>query len=55
MSNNAINTTAMRMLVEQLRLEANQFCMQNACKDPLLTGVPAGGNPFREPRSCILF
>ncbi|XP_031464199.1 guanine nucleotide-binding protein G(I)/G(S)/G(O) subunit gamma-10 [Phasianus colchicus] len=58
----------MQRLVEQLKLEAaverikvsqaaaelQQYCMQNACKDALLVGVPAGSNPFREPRSCTL-
>ncbi|CAO2640566.1 Guanine nucleotide-binding protein G(I)/G(S)/G(O) subunit gamma-10, partial [Lemmus lemmus] len=34
--------------------ELQQYCMQNACKDALLIGVPAGSNPFREPRSCAL-
>uniref|UniRef100_A0A8C4QDZ1 Guanine nucleotide-binding protein subunit gamma n=1 Tax=Eptatretus burgeri TaxID=7764 RepID=A0A8C4QDZ1_EPTBU len=68
MSNNTANTTVMRRLVEHLKVEASldrmkvsqaagdlmQFCMQNACKDPLLTGMPAGNNPFREPRACTL-
>uniref|UniRef100_A0A8C9Q4S3 Guanine nucleotide-binding protein subunit gamma n=1 Tax=Spermophilus dauricus TaxID=99837 RepID=A0A8C9Q4S3_SPEDA len=59
---------ALQRLVEQLKLEASverimvsqaaaelqQYCMQNACKDALLVRVPAGSNPFREPRSCIL-
>ncbi|NWX87186.1 GBG10 protein, partial [Nothoprocta ornata] len=58
----------MQRLVEQLKLEAaverikvsqaaaelRQYCVQNACKDALLVGVPAGSNPFREPRSCAL-
>ncbi|XP_074850136.1 guanine nucleotide-binding protein G(I)/G(S)/G(O) subunit gamma-10 [Carettochelys insculpta] len=67
MSSNA-SLSSMRRLVEQLKLEAGmerikvsqaaaelqQYCMQNACKDALLIGVPAGSNPFREPRSCAL-
>ncbi|XP_074062197.1 guanine nucleotide-binding protein G(I)/G(S)/G(O) subunit gamma-10 [Macrotis lagotis] len=62
------NLSTMQRLVEQLKLEAGverikvsqaaaelqQYCMQNAWKDALLVGVPAGSNPFREPRSCIL-
>ncbi|CAO2600572.1 Guanine nucleotide-binding protein G(I)/G(S)/G(O) subunit gamma-10 [Lemmus lemmus] len=62
------SVSALQRLVEQLKLEASverikvspaaaelqQYCMQNACKDGLLLGVPAGSNPFREPRSCAL-
>ncbi|XP_030049622.1 guanine nucleotide-binding protein G(I)/G(S)/G(O) subunit gamma-10 [Microcaecilia unicolor] len=65
-SNSNLNT--MQRLVEQLKLEAGverikvsqaaaelqQYCIQNACKDALLVGMPAGSNPFREPRSCAL-
>ncbi|XP_077353635.1 guanine nucleotide-binding protein G(I)/G(S)/G(O) subunit gamma-10 [Festucalex cinctus] len=60
--------SSMRRLVEQLKLEASverikvsqaaselqQFCLQNAGSDALLAGVPAGSNPFREPRSCTV-
>ncbi|KAM5194851.1 guanine nucleotide-binding protein G(I)/G(S)/G(O) subunit gamma-10 [Mantella aurantiaca] len=67
MSSNS-NLSTMQRLVEQLKLEASverikvsqaaaelqQYCMQNACKDALLVGMPAGSNPFREPRSCAL-
>ncbi|XP_063770755.1 guanine nucleotide-binding protein G(I)/G(S)/G(O) subunit gamma-10 [Pseudophryne corroboree] len=67
MSSNS-NLSSMQRLVEQLKLEASvervkvsqaaaelqQYCMQNACKDALLVGMPAGSNPFREPRSCAL-
>ncbi|XP_069094852.1 guanine nucleotide-binding protein G(I)/G(S)/G(O) subunit gamma-10 [Ambystoma mexicanum] len=66
MSNSNVGT--MQRLVEQLKMEAGverikvsqaaaelqQYCMQNACKDALLIGMPAGSNPFREPRSCAL-
>uniref|UniRef100_A0A8V0XS64 G protein subunit gamma 10 n=1 Tax=Gallus gallus TaxID=9031 RepID=A0A8V0XS64_CHICK len=41
-------------VVSQAAAELQQYCMQNACKDALLVGVPAGSNPFREPRSCTL-
>ncbi|XP_042307804.1 guanine nucleotide-binding protein G(I)/G(S)/G(O) subunit gamma-10 [Sceloporus undulatus] len=65
-SNSGLST--LQRLVEQLKLEAaverirvsqaaaelQQYCMQNACKDALLVGMPAGSNPFREPRSCAL-
>ncbi|XP_059257581.1 guanine nucleotide-binding protein G(I)/G(S)/G(O) subunit gamma-10-like [Mustela nigripes] len=44
-----------RIKVSQAAAELQQYCMQNACKDALLVGVPAGSNPFREPRSCALF
>uniref|UniRef100_A0A803YIV5 Guanine nucleotide-binding protein subunit gamma n=1 Tax=Meleagris gallopavo TaxID=9103 RepID=A0A803YIV5_MELGA len=40
--------------VSQAAAELQQYCIQNACKDALLVGVPAGSNPFREPRSCTL-
>uniref|UniRef100_A0A8D2P2K0 Guanine nucleotide-binding protein subunit gamma n=1 Tax=Zosterops lateralis melanops TaxID=1220523 RepID=A0A8D2P2K0_ZOSLA len=40
--------------VSQAAAELQQYCMQNACKDALLVGVPAGSNPFREPRSCTV-
>ncbi|XP_061657981.1 guanine nucleotide-binding protein G(I)/G(S)/G(O) subunit gamma-10 [Syngnathoides biaculeatus] len=59
---------SMRRLVEQLKMEAGverikvsqaaaelqHFCLQNAGRDALLVGVPAGSNPFREPRSCTV-
>ncbi|XP_006759988.1 PREDICTED: guanine nucleotide-binding protein G(I)/G(S)/G(O) subunit gamma-10 [Myotis davidii] len=59
---------ALQRLLEQLKLEASverikvsqavaelqQYCMQNACKVALLVSVPAGSNPFLEPRSCAL-
>ncbi|XP_067839679.1 guanine nucleotide-binding protein G(I)/G(S)/G(O) subunit gamma-10 [Heptranchias perlo] len=62
------NLSSMQRMVEQLKFEAGierikvsqaatelqQYCIQNACKDALLVGVPAGSNPFREPRSCSL-
>ncbi|XP_048042657.1 guanine nucleotide-binding protein G(I)/G(S)/G(O) subunit gamma-10 [Chanodichthys erythropterus] len=67
MSSNS-NLSNMKRTVEQLKLEASverikvsqaaadlqQYCLQNASKDALLVGVPAGSNPFREPRSCTL-
>ncbi|GCC29621.1 guanine nucleotide-binding protein G(I)/G(S)/G(O) subunit gamma-10 [Chiloscyllium punctatum] len=67
MSTNS-NVSSMQRMVEQLKFEAGiermkvsqaatelqQYCVQNACKDALLVGLPAGSNPFREPRSCSL-
>ncbi|XP_068095239.1 guanine nucleotide-binding protein G(I)/G(S)/G(O) subunit gamma-5 [Hyperolius riggenbachi] len=60
------NVSAMRKIVQQLRLEASinrvkvsqaaadlkQFCMQNAQHDPLLTGISSSTNPFRPPKVC---
>ncbi|XP_056408078.1 guanine nucleotide-binding protein G(I)/G(S)/G(O) subunit gamma-10 [Hyla sarda] len=43
-----------RIKVSQAAAELQQYCMQNACRDALLVGMPAGSNPFREPRSCSL-
>ncbi|XP_059830814.1 guanine nucleotide-binding protein G(I)/G(S)/G(O) subunit gamma-10 [Mobula hypostoma] len=43
-----------RIKVSQAATELQQYCIQNACKDALLVGLPAGSNPFREPRSCSL-
>ncbi|XP_032874065.1 guanine nucleotide-binding protein G(I)/G(S)/G(O) subunit gamma-10 [Amblyraja radiata] len=43
-----------RIKVSQAATELQQYCVQNACKDALLVGLPAGSNPFREPRSCTL-
>ncbi|XP_062844391.1 guanine nucleotide-binding protein G(I)/G(S)/G(O) subunit gamma-10 [Trichomycterus rosablanca] len=68
MSSNT-NLPSMKRTVEQLRVEASverikvseaakellHYCLQNATKDALLVGVPAGSNPFREPRSCSIF
>ncbi|MCI4377854.1 hypothetical protein PGIGA_G00208280 [Pangasianodon gigas] len=62
----APNINAMKKVVQQLRFEANinrvkvsqaaaelqQFCMQNALQDPLLTGVSSSTNPFRTQKLC---
>ncbi|TSS97558.1 Guanine nucleotide-binding protein G(I)/G(S)/G(O) subunit gamma-5 [Bagarius yarrelli] len=62
----ASNINAMKKVVQQLRFEANidrvkvsqaaaelqQFCMQNALQDPLLSGVSSGTNPFRTQKLC---
>ncbi|TRY66767.1 hypothetical protein DNTS_028802 [Danionella cerebrum] len=44
-----------RITVSQAATELQAFCLQNANKDPLLTGVPSSDNPFRPPKSCALF
>uniref|UniRef100_A0AAQ6A238 Guanine nucleotide-binding protein subunit gamma n=1 Tax=Amphiprion ocellaris TaxID=80972 RepID=A0AAQ6A238_AMPOC len=62
------NLVAMKKVVQQLRFEASinrvkvsqaaadlqQFCMQNALQDPLLTGVSSSTNPFRPQKAFIL-
>ncbi|XP_044225232.1 guanine nucleotide-binding protein G(I)/G(S)/G(O) subunit gamma-5-like [Thunnus albacares] len=62
----ASNIIAMKKVVQQLRFEASinrvkvsqaaadlqQFCMQNALQDPLLTGVSSSTNPFRPQKVC---
>ncbi|RXM91761.1 Guanine nucleotide-binding protein G(I)/G(S)/G(O) subunit gamma-5 [Acipenser ruthenus] len=59
-----VNT--MKKVVQQLRFEASinrvkvskaaaelqQFCLQNAHQDPLLTGVSSSTNPFRPQKVC---
>ncbi|XP_044055962.1 guanine nucleotide-binding protein G(I)/G(S)/G(O) subunit gamma-5 [Siniperca chuatsi] len=60
------NIVAMKKIVQQLRLEAGlnrvkvsqaaadlqQFCLQNAQQDPLLTGMSSSSNPFRPQKVC---
>ncbi|XP_075944175.1 guanine nucleotide-binding protein G(I)/G(S)/G(O) subunit gamma-5 [Anarhichas minor] len=57
---------AMKKVVQRLRLEAGihrvkvsqaaadlqQFCLQNAQQDPLLTGMSSSINPFRPQKVC---
>ncbi|XP_037654484.1 guanine nucleotide-binding protein G(I)/G(S)/G(O) subunit gamma-10-like [Choloepus didactylus] len=43
-----------RIKVSRAAAELQQYRVQSACNDGLLVGVPAGSNPFREPRSCAL-
>lgn len=31
-----------------------QFCDSNSNDDPLLTGIPASMNPFKEKKSCSI-
>lgn len=60
------NIVAMKKVVQQLRLEAGinrvkvsqaaadlqQYCLQNAQQDPLLTGMSSSSNPFRPQKVC---
>ncbi|XP_062306365.1 guanine nucleotide-binding protein G(I)/G(S)/G(O) subunit gamma-5 [Osmerus eperlanus] len=60
------NIMAMKKVVQQLRFEASinrvkvsqaaadlqQFCLQNANHDALLTGVSSSTNPFRTQKVC---
>ncbi|KAI1883017.1 hypothetical protein AGOR_G00240910 [Albula goreensis] len=60
------NLVVMKKMVQQLRFEASinrvkvsqaaadlqQFCLQNAQQDPLLTGVSSSTNPFRPQKVC---
>ncbi|XP_061829427.1 guanine nucleotide-binding protein G(I)/G(S)/G(O) subunit gamma-7-like [Nerophis lumbriciformis] len=55
-------------VVEQLRVEASmerikisltavdlvQYCQDNRRTDPLLTGIAASSNPFKDKKSCVL-
>ncbi|KAM9456957.1 guanine nucleotide-binding protein G(I)/G(S)/G(O) subunit gamma-12-like [Clarias gariepinus] len=57
-----------RKVVEQLRLEANlerikisaaaaqlvQYCQEHRRGDPLLTGIAASSNPFKDKKTCVL-
>ena len=38
--------------VSQAAADLQQFCMQNAMQDPLLTGVSSSTNPFRPQKVC---
>lgn len=49
-----LNLLTLLELVSQAAAELKTFCLQNAHKDPLLTGVPSSDNPFRPPKSCVL-
>uniref|UniRef100_A0A3P9L1X4 Guanine nucleotide-binding protein subunit gamma n=1 Tax=Oryzias latipes TaxID=8090 RepID=A0A3P9L1X4_ORYLA len=65
-SNNSVIQA--QKLVEQLRLEASmvrfkisltaadlvQYCQEHRCSDPLLMGIAASSNPFKEKKTCVL-
>lgn len=38
--------------VSQAAVDLQQFCMQNALQDPLLTGMTSSTNPFRPQKVC---
>ncbi|KAM3598333.1 uncharacterized protein V6R79_016812 [Siganus canaliculatus] len=45
-----LEASVRRIKVSQAAAELKTFCLQNAHKDPLLTGVPSSDNPFRPPK-----
>ncbi|XP_055050789.1 GGL domain-containing protein [Triplophysa rosa] len=64
-SNNILQA---RRTVEQLRLETElqrikisaaaeqlvQYCQEHRRADPLLTGIAASSNPFKDKKTCVL-
>uniref|UniRef100_A0A3P8NCN9 G protein gamma domain-containing protein n=1 Tax=Astatotilapia calliptera TaxID=8154 RepID=A0A3P8NCN9_ASTCA len=38
--------------VSQAAADLQQFCLQNAQQDPLLTGMSSSNNPFRPQKVC---
>uniref|UniRef100_A0A5F8GIJ2 Guanine nucleotide-binding protein subunit gamma n=1 Tax=Monodelphis domestica TaxID=13616 RepID=A0A5F8GIJ2_MONDO len=42
-----------RTTISQAASELQKYCMQNACRDVLLVGVPEENNPFLGPSSSI--
>ncbi|XP_062307462.1 guanine nucleotide-binding protein G(I)/G(S)/G(O) subunit gamma-12-like [Osmerus eperlanus] len=57
-----------RKALEQLRVEASidrikislaaaelvQYCQEHKRSDPLLTGIAASSNPFKDKKTCVL-
>ncbi|KAM9280305.1 guanine nucleotide-binding protein G(I)/G(S)/G(O) subunit gamma-12 isoform 1-T2 [Cariama cristata] len=62
------NIAQARRTVQQLRIEASierikvskasadlmLYCEEHAKKDPLLMGIPASENPFKDKKTCIV-
>uniref|UniRef100_A0A8V0ZSY1 Guanine nucleotide-binding protein subunit gamma n=1 Tax=Gallus gallus TaxID=9031 RepID=A0A8V0ZSY1_CHICK len=62
------NIAQARRTVQQLRIEASierikvskasadlmLYCEEHAKKDPLLMGIPASENPFKDKKTCVL-
>ncbi|XP_078683487.1 guanine nucleotide-binding protein G(I)/G(S)/G(O) subunit gamma-7-like [Branchiostoma floridae x Branchiostoma belcheri] len=43
-----------RIRVSKAAADLQAYCEQHARDDPLLVGVPASENPFKEKKSCIV-
>ncbi|XP_038635725.1 guanine nucleotide-binding protein G(I)/G(S)/G(O) subunit gamma-5-like [Scyliorhinus canicula] len=43
-----------RLKVSQAETDLEQFCLQNAQHDPLLTGILPNTSPFRPAKPCSL-
>ncbi|KAK3557329.1 hypothetical protein QTP70_026591, partial [Hemibagrus guttatus] len=62
------NIAQARKIVQQLRIEANierikvskasadlmHYCCEHAKYDPLLMGIPASENPFKDKKPCTI-
>ncbi|XP_075994880.1 guanine nucleotide-binding protein G(I)/G(S)/G(O) subunit gamma-7-like [Genypterus blacodes] len=62
------NVVQAQKIVDQLRMEAGvdrikisltaaelvQYCQDHKRGDPLLTGITASSNPFKEKKTCVL-
>ncbi|XP_039547518.1 guanine nucleotide-binding protein G(I)/G(S)/G(O) subunit gamma-12 [Pimephales promelas] len=65
---NSNNIAQARRTVQQLRIEANKerikvskasadlmhYCSEHAKYDPLLMGIPASENPFKDKKPCTI-
>uniref|UniRef100_A0A8C4ZA11 Guanine nucleotide-binding protein subunit gamma n=1 Tax=Gadus morhua TaxID=8049 RepID=A0A8C4ZA11_GADMO len=63
-----LNVIQAKRMVDQLRVEAGmerfkislaaaelvQYCQEHRRSDPLLTGITASSNPFKDKKTCIL-
>ncbi|XP_015271313.1 PREDICTED: guanine nucleotide-binding protein G(I)/G(S)/G(O) subunit gamma-12-like [Gekko japonicus] len=43
-----------RMKVSMAASDLLQYCLEQAKNNPLLTGIPASSNPFKEERMCTI-